>query len=191
MLAQGDRAGAIALLQQAIGQEPNNHALHAELADLLVMDNRVDEARQILAGLPEDTEGIDKARNRIWFLDEAESLPPVETFGEEAEVGTDPGKRIDLAIRLVSEDRIEEALEHLLTAMKQDERCDEERARKTMIRVFDLLGKGNELATQYRRKMFTFLALNVIAELHPVILNFHLVILNVVKDLPWGYFASR
>lgn len=157
MLAQGDRAGAIGLLQQAIGQEPNNHALHAELADLLVMDNRLDEARQILAGLPDDTDGIDKPRNRIWFLDEAASMPPIETLEQEAASAPDPGKRIDLAIRLVSEDRIEEALEELLTSMKQDKTFDDERARKTMIRVFELLGKGNELATQYRRKMFTFL----------------------------------
>ena len=30
-------------------------------------------------------------------------------------------------------------------------------SRKTMIKVFDMLGKGDELATRYRRKMFTFL----------------------------------
>ena len=157
LVAQGQRPMAIQLLQQAIEQEPNNHALGAELADLLVMENRIDEARQIIAGLPDDTDGIAKARSRIEFIDMAKDLPSAETLAAEAESAADPGKRIDLAILLVADDQIEPALEHLLEALKQDRNFDDDRARKTMIKVFDLLGKGNELATAYRRKMFTFL----------------------------------
>lgn len=157
LLSQGQRGTAIQLLQQAIQQEPNNYALQAELADLLVMENRIDDARQIIAGLPEDTDGVGKARNRIAFRDQASELPPIETLAKEAESAPDPGKRIDLAVRLVADDQIEAALEQLLEALKQDRTFDEERARKTMIQVFELLGKGNELATAYRRKMFTFL----------------------------------
>lgn len=157
LLAQGQRDVAIQLLQQAISQEPNNHALKAELADLLVMESRIDEARQILAALPEDTEGLSKPKNRIAFIEMAQSLPSLEELSAAVESASDPGPRIDLAVRLVADDRMEQALEHLLEAMKQDRTHDDERARKTMIMVFDLLGKGNELATAYRRKMFTFL----------------------------------
>lgn len=157
LLAQGNRAEAVSLLQQAIQQEPGNHALHAELADLLVMEGRLDEAKQILAGLPEETEGLAKAKSRIEFLDQAGSLGKLDELEAALASASDPGPRIDLAIRLVAEDRVEEALEHLLEALKQDRQFDDERARKTMIKVFDMLGKGNELATAYRRKMFTFL----------------------------------
>lgn len=157
LVAQGQRPMAIQLLQQAIQQEPANHALQAELADLLVMENRVDEARQIIAGVPEDTDGIAKARSRIEFIDMAKDLPPVEQLASDIESASDPSVRINLAIRLVADDQVEPALEHLLEALKQDRAFDEELARRTMIKVFDLLGKGNELATAYRRKMFTFL----------------------------------
>ncbi|MEX2488732.1 MAG: tetratricopeptide repeat protein, partial [Pseudomonadales bacterium] len=65
--------------------------------------------------------------------------------------------RYNLAIRLVVDDQIKAGLEQLLTIMKKDRHFEDELARKTMIRVFDMLGKGNELATAYRRKMFTLL----------------------------------
>jgi putative thioredoxin len=41
--------------------------------------------------------------------------------------------------------------------LKKDKSFDDELARKTMIKVFELLGKGDAMATAYRRKMFTFL----------------------------------
>lgn len=158
LLAAGDRQGAISLLQQAIEEEPRNHALHAELCDLLVMEDRIDEARQILAALPDDTEGISKPRNRIEFIEQARALPPLEQLTRSLEASPeDMQLRLDLAIRLVADDQMEAALEQLLDMMKRDRGFQDEIARKTMIKVFDLLGKGNELATAYRRKMFTFL----------------------------------
>lgn len=158
MIAAGDRQGAIGLLQQAIGEEPKNYALHAELCDLLVMEDRIDEAKQILAGLPDDTEGINKPRNRIEFIEGARELASIEDLQAKLEADPkDAQARLDLAVRLVANDRMEEALENLLTLLKQDKAFGDEAARVTMIKVFDLLGKGNELATAYRRKMFTFL----------------------------------
>lgn len=156
-LSEGDRQNAIAMLQQLIGQEPNNYALHAELCDLLIMEGRGDEAKQILAGLPADTEGINKPKNRLAFMEEAESLAPVATLEAALQSGEDPTSRYQLAVRLVADDQIEAALECLLTLLKHDKEWEDEKARKTMIKVFDLLGKGNEVATAYRRKMFTFL----------------------------------
>ncbi|MBD3647037.1 MAG: tetratricopeptide repeat protein, partial [Pseudomonadales bacterium] len=89
LVEQGDRTGAINLLQQAISEEPNNHGLHTELCDLLIMEDRVDEARQILAGLPADAEGIDKPKARLEFLEEGEALPPVEDLRGQVEASPD------------------------------------------------------------------------------------------------------
>lgn len=158
LLAAGDRKGAIELLQQAIQEEPRNYALHAELCDLLVMEDRIDEAKQILAALPDDTEGISKPRNRIEFIEQARDLPPLGELAEGVKASPDAMQlRLHLAIRQIADDQMEAALENLLDMMKRDRQFEDEIARKTMIKVFDLLGKGNELATAYRRKMFTFL----------------------------------
>ncbi|MFT5561970.1 MAG: putative thioredoxin [Candidatus Azotimanducaceae bacterium] len=158
LLEQGDRTAAIELLQQVIEQEPANHALQVELADLLIMDNRSDEARQIIAALPAETDGINKPVKRLNFIDKAAELPPlVELENLVISSPDDLQVRYQLAVRLVVDDQIEVALEHLLVVMQKDREFEEQLARKTMIDVFELLGKGDPVATAYRRKMFAFL----------------------------------
>jgi len=65
--------------------------------------------------------------------------------------------KYQLAIRLVANDQIEAALEVLLEMLKLDRHFEEDLARRTMVKVFELLGKGDPTATAYRRRMFTFL----------------------------------
>ena len=157
-LADGNRGSAIEMLQQVIAEEPKNYALHTELCDLLIMEGRADEAKQILAGLPADCEGISKHNNRLEFLDAAASLGPVSELTSKLEGDSENFQlRFDLATRLVADDQIEQALEQLLHILEKDREWQEQLARRTMIKIFDLLGKGDELATAYRRKMFTFL----------------------------------
>ncbi|MBC79900.1 MAG: hypothetical protein CMQ33_03610 [Gammaproteobacteria bacterium] len=158
LLANGQRQQAIEMLQQVIGDEPNNHALHAELCDLLIMESRVDEAQQILVTLPADTPGIDKPKNRLQFIELASALPPLAELQSLVDGdGSNLELRMNLAYRLIADDQIEAALEQLLELLKLDREWQEQKARATMIQVFDLLGKGNQIATAYRRKMFTFL----------------------------------
>ena len=52
---------------------------------------------------------------------------------------------------------MEPALDQLLEIMRRDREWNEEAARKTMIKVFELLGNGDPTATAYRRRMFTLL----------------------------------
>lgn len=157
-LSQGLRAEAIELLQQVISEEPHNHALQTELSDLLIMENRIDEAKQILASLPTDAEGISKPQNRIAFIELASELPPLAELMNAREAnGDDLQLQYDTAVRLIADDQIEAALEGLLIMLKKDKSFEDELARKTMIKVFELLGKGDTMATAYRRKMFTFL----------------------------------
>ena len=157
-LEQGHRTEAIELLQQVISEEPHNHALQTELSDLLIMENRIDEAKLILASLPTDAEGISKPQNRVAFIELANELPPLAELLTAREANEDDLQlQYDTAVRLIADDQIEAALEGLLVMLKKDKSFDDELARKTMIKVFELLGKGDAMATAYRRKMFTFL----------------------------------
>ncbi|MBO6564693.1 MAG: tetratricopeptide repeat protein, partial [Pseudomonadales bacterium] len=154
LVLQGERKQAIQMLQQVIAEEPNNFSLHVELCDLLIMEGEVNDARQILEALPADTEGLDRPKSRLEFIDLAGELGSVDELTSRAESG-DLHARFDLAIRLIVEDQVEHGLETLLEILKADKTWEEEKARLTMIKVFNMLGKGNELATSYRRKMFT------------------------------------
>ena len=126
------------------------------MCDLLIMEGELNDARQILEALPDDTEGVDRPKSRLELVELAGDLGSLDELAAGAKNG-DLQARFDLAIRLIIEDRIEQGLETLLEIMKIDRAWEEEKARLTMIKVFNMLGKGNELATGYRRKMFTYL----------------------------------
>ena len=126
------------------------------MCDLLIMEGELNDARQILEALPDDTEGVGRPKSRLELIELAGDLGSLDELAAGAKNG-DLQARFDLAIRLIIEDRIEQGLETLLEIMKIDRAWEEEKARLTMIKVFNMLGKGNELATGYRRKMFTYL----------------------------------
>ena len=158
LIAEGRRSEAIELLQQLIQEEPSNTAIQVELADLLIMDGRPADAEQIIASLPADTAGISKPVNRLQFIALAKDFAGIETL--QAELQSDPANLTtlyQLAVCLVVDDQIEPALEQLLLMLQKDKEFEDELARKTMIQVFELLGKGDPIATAYRRKMFAFL----------------------------------
>ncbi|MFT5210807.1 MAG: putative thioredoxin [Flavobacterium sp.] len=157
-LDEGNRESAIKMLEQAIGEEPTNYALQVELADLLVMERRTSEAEQILDGLSPGIAGINKPRNRIAFIAIAVDLPDLAKLRNELESDEENLQlHYQLAVQLIVDDQIESALEALLYILKKDKEFEDEIARKTMIKVFELLGKGDVTATTYRRKMFAFL----------------------------------
>jgi putative thioredoxin len=158
LLAEGHRSQAIELLQQLIQDEPSNTAIQVELADLLIMDGRPVDAQQIIASLPADTAGLSKPVNRLQFIELATDLPDISVLQSAVQANPNDVSAIyKLAVSLVVDDQIEQALEQLLLMLQKDREFEDELARKTMIKVFDLLGKGDLVATAYRRKMFACL----------------------------------
>ena len=155
MLASGDFAAAAATLQQSIQEEPNNQALRIELADVLVRKGDLDDARTVLASVPEDTEGRARPQNRLEFIEEAAAMDSLESL--QAAVTADPqdlDSRYALAVVQMVAGETEVSLQICLEILRDDREFRDDIGRLTMIRIFDVLGKGNEIATKYRRKLF-------------------------------------
>lgn len=158
MLAVGDFATAVATLQQSIQEEPNNQALRVELADVLIRKGDLDDARTVLASIPEETEGRPRPQNRLEFVEEAAAMDSVEDL--QAAVAANPQdleSRYALAIVQMVVGETELALQICLDILREDREFRDDIGRLTMIRIFDILGKGNETATKYRRKLFNAL----------------------------------
>ena len=155
MLASGDFAAAAATLQQSIQEEPNNQVLRIELADVLVRKGDLDDARTVLASVPEDTEGRARPQNRLEFIEEAAAMDSLESL--QAAVTADPQDlelRYALAVVQMVAGETEVSLQMCLEILRDDREFRDDIGRLTMIRIFDVLGKGNEMATKYRRKLF-------------------------------------
>jgi putative thioredoxin len=158
MIERGELDAAVQVLQQAVNEEPANNAFRVELADVLVMQGALEDAKTVLASIPDDTEERDRPENRLAFVEEAQSLEDAQTL--QASVEADPDNldvRYQLAVVLAAGQQYEGALEQCMSILQQDRTFRDDLGRTTMIRIFTLLGKGSELATAYRRRMFNFM----------------------------------
>ena len=157
-LEQKDFATAVAMLQAAIEEEPNNQALRVDIADVLVRKGDLQDARTVLASIKEDVADRSRPQTRLEFMEEAAAMPGLEELT--AAVEADPANldlKYQLAVRHLVAERYEESLLVGLEILQADRSFRDDLGRLTMIRVFDVLGKGNELAGQYRRKMFNLM----------------------------------
>ena len=158
LLEAGDFDRALAMLRQAIGEEPGNMAFRVELADLLVRRGDLDDARTALAGIPESTEGRERPQARLELAEEAAGLPSREaSTAALAADADDLEARYGLAVVEAASGNAEAALEHAMTILQTDRSFRDDIGRRTMIRIFTVLGKGDALANRYRRRMFNFM----------------------------------
>ena len=157
-LEQKDFATAVTMLQAAVEEEPNNQALRVDLADVLVRKGDLQDARTVLASIKEDVADRSRPQTRLEFMEEAAAMPELEELTAAVEADSaNLDLKYQLAVRHVVAERYEESLLVGLEILQADRSFRDDLGRLTMIRVFDVLGKGNELAGQYRRKMFNLM----------------------------------
>lgn len=82
---------------------------------------------------------------------EAQLQDPDQDQGDDLEL------KYQYAVQLIVAERIEEGLEVAMGILQTDREFRDDIGRLTMIRAFAMLGKGDEMATKYRRKMFNFM----------------------------------
>ncbi|MFX1762932.1 thioredoxin [Paraburkholderia sp. A1RI-2L] len=158
-LAEGRREDAYEALQAALAFDPGMEDARMDLIELLLADNRADEAHKEVELLsPKTTQGIDPRFNalktRLDALDAAADLPPTDAL--EARVAAHPEDleaRFDLASALIARRKYAGALEHLLEIVKRDRAFREDIGRKTMLSVFDLASHQPQLVSEWRRKL--------------------------------------
>ncbi len=158
MLASGDFDSAIAVLQESIQEEPKNQSLRVELADALVRKGDLDDARTVLASIPEGTTELERPQNRLEFVEEVAAMDSLDALQQAISSTPDDLEiRYQLAIALIVAERFEDGLDSCMEILRGDREFREDIGRLTMIRVFNMLGKGNEIAGKYRRKMFNLM----------------------------------
>ncbi len=158
LLQNGNVESALALVRQALLEEPNNSEFKVEYADLLVRDGDLAAAQKVLSDISEEVINRKRPAMRLSLTQEVQDFPELGEL--QAALESDPDNlhlRYQIALRYVTDFQYEAGLEMCLGIMQADRNYEEELARKTMIRIFDLLDKENPLTGQYRRRMFAFL----------------------------------
>jgi putative thioredoxin len=156
LIAAGDYRTAVEMLTRALQEEPQNHAFRVELADVLLLMGDITQGEKVLREIPGDTEGRERPQTRLELLQEAAGYGSPADLEPAAAAG-DLESRYRLAILAGAAGAHEQALEHAMIVLSTDRGFRDDLGRLTMLRIFNLLGKGSELATRYRRRMFNYL----------------------------------
>lgn len=161
LLAQGDVERARSVLEEAHVQDPDNHRVTVDLANLLIDSREFDRAHQALRLVPAASEAdasAKVAKARLAFAEIASDAPPSDDL--ERAIEKDPrdcAARYALSAHLVSSGEYESALEQLLEILRINRTFRDDAARKAILSVFELLGGNSPLIGHYRARMSSLL----------------------------------
>jgi putative thioredoxin len=154
----GDPEKALQLLAEAVVADPENLALPALMAKILMRQQRFRDAHALLSALPEQAQNALEVRNLLAHLDiivTAEDAETIDTLIQSMQ--TEP-KDVDTryrlaAVHLVGDD-LEAGLALLLEIARNHPGYRKGIARKAMHAVLDQLNAGDERVMHYRRELY-------------------------------------
>ena len=160
LLADGDIPGALALYRSAWEESGQKLEMTLAYAAALVSANRLDEAETVLQGvrLADQDAQYEQLMAQIELGREAARSPEVEAL--EAALASSPddhATRVKLAVQLSQVSQYREALEHLLNVLRADKDFNNGEVRKVYLDTLATIGKGDPLAAEYQRKLFSLM----------------------------------
>ena len=160
LLDQGDTAGAVGLLRSA--WEESNKLLEITLAyaGALLEANRLDDSEAVLNEVRlVDRDALhEQLMAQIELKRVAGKSPEIAAL--EAELLADEGDhavRVKLAVQLTTDAHHRDALDHLLTVLRAARDWNNGEAKRLYLDTIASIGKGDPLAAEYQRKLFSIL----------------------------------
>lgn len=160
VLAEGDAERAVAIFRQILDMAPDHPEAISGLARALVMAGALDEARALLADVPEKAAkdpAIARAQSALALADVAPAN--VETAALEQRIEANPDDheaRYALAGALMTSDR-DAAADHLLEIVRRDREWNEGAARARLLQLMEVVGLEDPWARNQRRRLSAIL----------------------------------
>ena len=159
-LAEGDIPGALTLYRGAWEDSGQKPEFTMAYAGALIAANRLDEAEALLADIRmvDQDARYEQLMAQIELQRQAARSPEVEAL--EADLARDEQNhevRTKLAVQLSSHGQYREALEHLLVVLRADRDWGNGEAKRVYLDMIATIGKGDPLAAEYQRKLFSLL----------------------------------
>lgn len=160
-LEPSDPAAAGQCYRQALELAPDDDSIKIRLARTLLARNLHDECRQIIGEL--EARGYlepeaETIKSQLELREAAAEAGGVEEARKAAAAAPDDFElQIKLADALAVAGKHREALDICMSVIDRDKHGAGVQAKETMVKIFDLLGPGSGLVTEYRRKLATAL----------------------------------
>ena len=154
----GDHGTAAAIYSQVIQHDPGNAEALAGLARAMVGRGELDQARQVLDGVPKEIERnpeIAAARSSLDLAEQGQkAMGSVGKLRARIEQNPDDHEaRFELATALFGAGQREEAVDELLTLFKRDREWNDQAARKQLVKFFEAMGPTDPLTLSARRRL--------------------------------------
>jgi putative thioredoxin len=154
VLAEGDAARAVNLFRQIEEMAPDDPAVIGGLARSLIAAGEVEDARQLLDGLPdEQAKKPEIARARAAL--EVASAPAADTSALEARLAANPDDneaRFELASAKMATDR-DAAADALLEIIRRDREWNDGAARQRFLQLLEAQGLEDPWSSAQRRRL--------------------------------------
>ena len=160
LLDQGETAAAIAMLRGAWEESGKLPDVACAYAGALVEANRLDDADAVLDEIRMvDQDALyEQLKAQIELKREAGKSPEIEAL--EQQLAADESNhevRVKLAVQLTTTGHYRDALEHLLLVLRADRDWNNGEAKRLYLDTIATIGKGDPLAAEYQRKLFSLL----------------------------------
>jgi len=151
---QADPGTAIELLERALAMDPGKVQITVDLAKVLADSGDAAKAEALLNDLPEyerNSGAVAALLARLEFAREAAGLADEAALEAGAEAG-DLDSLYRQALLKISQDEFAAAMDKLLAIIQRDRTYRDDLGRKTLVKVFNMLG-DDPLVDIYRRRM--------------------------------------
>jgi len=160
LLDEGQTTEAVAILRGAWEDSNRLNVVTLAYAGALIEANRLDDAEAVLKDvrMADQDAHYEQLMAQIELKREAADSPEVKAL-EEALAGDESNHevRVKLAVQLTTTGRYRDALEHLLTVLRVDRDWNNGECKRLYLDTLATIGKGDPLAAEYQRKLFSIL----------------------------------
>ena len=161
-LESGDHASAGNIYGQILRQVPGETAAIAGLVRCLVAAGDLEEARELVDGLDDETLKDADVEGAISALTLAEQAGEADgdTAALQERLAQDPNDhqaRLDLAMAHHGAGRNEQAIDELIEAIRRDREWNEQAARQQLLKLFEAIGHADPLTVAGRRRLSSIL----------------------------------
>lgn len=160
LLQAGDAAAAVTILRTVYEESGRRHDIAMTLVHALIESKRLDDAQTLLDAVPmvDQDPLYEQLVAQLNLAREASRSP--ELVGLEEQLKSDP-ENLDLleqiAVHYSAAGQFRDALESLLFILRTDVNHKDGATKKALLDTIASLGKGDPLAAEYQRKLFSLL----------------------------------
>ncbi len=161
LLDEGRAEDASGIFTQVLNADHENVQAYAGLIKCCIAADDTDNARKMVEQIPPKLQGKPEITSAVASLEMAEQSDSIGDIAPlQAKVDADASDhqaRYDLALALFAGGQREEALEALLEIVRQDNEWSDQSARKQLLKFFEIIGLGDPLTNNARRKLSTLM----------------------------------